>query len=277
MHKQRVKYDTTFKEALVQLILTTQQARSKVTGKNAYSVIPDVIALFPQLHLNEKTVRNWLNNYKHKEKYGLEDTTDHKTSRSYITDREKFILKLVLDWALQDSIFPNKYEIISIARIICADNPKLESIANWEYLRCLIHEEPFNYSYKKIHARSSGQILTLNKTDEINQFWIKLHATYVDRAGRVQECKIWVMDESSFRDGDFINKGYGKRGGENQQVIGKNLTHTDTLVGTISSHGDTFSYYIQHVNGQYTLNGAEENKNRIYKNVKGMNTQIMLE
>jgi hypothetical protein len=215
--------------------------------------------------------------HNHEQKYGPVDNSDHKTSRSFMTDREKFILKQVLDWSLQDSIFPTKFEIVKIASNVCCNNEKREHIADWEYLRRVIRTKPFKYTYKKIHARSSGQILTLHKTDEINQFWAKLHATYLDRSGRVQTCKIWVMDESSFRDGDFTSKGYGKKGGENQQVIGKNLTHTDTLVGTISSHGDTFAYYIRHQKGQYTLEGAEENKGKIFRDIKGMNGQIMLE
>lgn len=84
-----------------------------------------------------------MDDYWHVKKYGPKDTTNYKTSWLYITDHENFILKAVLDWALQDSIFLIKYKIVNIACNICADDPKLESIADWEYLHHLIHEEPF--------------------------------------------------------------------------------------------------------------------------------------
>ncbi len=269
-----LRYSSKIKQVVCETIIVKQSAHYEKTGKRAQGIVKEVIAKdFPSLGLKYETVRSWLQEYKSAVK---NDTVplESKSNRSYMTLPEKHVLNRVLTWSLQDNVFPNKYELETIAQDVCMGNDRRAQISRWEYLRKIIRDEPLSLSYKKIHSRSSGQVLTIDKVEEINEFWTLLHTKYLNNKDYVEDVRIWVMDESSFRNGDFSKKGWAKRGGENQQIVSNNNTkHTDTLVGTVSSHGDVFSYYIPHQQLQCTL----PDHDTIFLNIKGMNTPILMQ
>ncbi len=275
---QKNKYDTRTRQYIADCYLNIAEEHQGKNNKRCSSTMLQLKRQFPQLSLNDNTVKTWVkrrklaraNTLNHESLTEKQKTLirNHITSRSKMTDREAYILKKFLKKCIKN--FPMKTELVDIVNDSIIANK--ERSISWQYLRRWLHRNDF--SYKAIHKKSPGQILTINRIKELNHFWRCCQMVYTDRRSRINTAKIWCMDEAGFLDKDNCRRGWGLKGGDNQgQVVSE--TGSDTLVACVNSAGQTFSYFIRHTAGkiEYDVDGEQITQ----RGVKGMNTTIMLD